>query len=103
MKIAYVSDHLLPRTTIDTAQTLAMVSALAGAGAQIELVLPRRWGSPPPTAVGLADYYEVQPNFGVRSVASLYPCVRGVEKLAHALQHRRGCQGRIFYPQNASL
>lgn len=86
MKIAYVSDQLLPQTATDTAQLVAMVSALGGVGADIDLVVPARWGRPPATADQIAAGYQTAATFTTRALHSAYPCpIRGIEKIAHGL------------------
>ncbi|MGM0577791.1 MAG: glycosyltransferase [Myxococcota bacterium] len=85
MRIAYVSDQLLPQTATDTAQLVSMTSALASAGAEVDLVIPGRWARTEPGAEAIAAHYEVAPTFSVHRVRSLAPNpVRGLEKLGHA-------------------
>ncbi len=86
MRLAYVSDQLLPRNATDTAQTLSMVSAFGRAGVDVELVLPVRWGGRAVTAEQLAEHYQVAPTFTVRTVHSGYPGIRGFEKMSHAVR-----------------
>lgn len=85
MKIAYLTDQVLPQTATDTAQLMAMVSAFGAAGADVTLVAPHRFGRPDPTVDALCEYYEVAPTFQARFVPSIYPSVRGVEKAAHGI------------------
>jgi glycosyltransferase involved in cell wall biosynthesis len=82
MRIAYVTDQLLPQNATDTRQMLAMTSALGEAGARVTLVAPARWDRKPVPAAVIAAYYEVVPNFSVATIRSVYPNVRGLEKLA---------------------
>jgi glycosyltransferase involved in cell wall biosynthesis len=86
MRLAYVSDQLLPRNATDTAQTLSMVSAFGQAGVDVELVLPVRWGGRAVTAEQLAEHYQVAPTFRVRAIHSGYPGIRGFEKMSHAVR-----------------
>ena len=86
MRLAYVSDQLLPRNATDTVQTLSMVSALGQAGVDVQLVLPVRWGGRAVTAQQLAEHYQVASTFAVRAVHSGYPGIRGFEKLSHAVR-----------------
>lgn len=83
MRIAYVTDQLLPQNATDTQQMVSMASAL-GALTELTLVLPRRWGRPPPSLQEIADYYGAAPTFALEPLRSVYPCVRGIEKLAQA-------------------
>lgn len=83
-RIAYVTDQLLPQDATDTAQLAAMVSAFGRAGADVSVVAPRRRGGEPPSVERIAAHYHVEPTFRVRPVRSVYPSIRGVEKLAHA-------------------
>lgn len=85
MRIAYVFDQLLPRTAADTEQVVSTVSALGKAGVDVDLVLPRARGVAPIDAAALGQWYDVEPNFTVHTVASLYPAHRGLEKAGHAV------------------
>lgn len=85
VKIAYLTDQVLPQTATDTAQLMSMVSAFGAVGADVTLVAPHRFGRPDPTVDELCSYYEVAPTFRVRFVPSLYPSLRGVEKAAHGI------------------
>jgi len=85
MKIAYITDQILPRTATDTKQMVAMASAMGDAGAAVTVIVPRRWFSAEPDRDEIAAYYEVKPSFAVRAVRSVYPNIRGIEKLAQGL------------------
>ena len=85
MRIAYVADQVLPQTATDTRQMVSMAAALAGAGAEVTLVTPARWTSEAATAGEVAAYYEVSHRFDLATVKSVYPNVRGVEKLAQGM------------------
>lgn len=85
MKIAYITDQILPRTATDTRQMVSMASAMGEAGASVTLVTPRRWLSPEPVRDEIAAFYEVEPSFSVESVRSVYPNIRGIEKLAQGI------------------
>ncbi len=86
MNITYVSDQLLPQTATDTAQLVSMVGALGQAGADIELLIPSRWGGAAAPAETIAAAYQAPATFRARTLRSAYPTpIRGVEKLAHGL------------------
>jgi len=106
MKIAYLSDQQMPRTATDTAQSMAMVSALGAAGADVHLVLPVKWGAPSPDAEAMAVYYGVEPTFRVTGLRSVYPFIRGVEKLASGLIAPRSGPARaadVLYTRNLPI
>jgi len=85
MNIAYITDQILPRTAADTKQMVAMASALGDAGVSVTLVTPRRWFSTAPNGGEIAAFYEVPLSFSVRAVGSVFPNIRGVEKIAQGL------------------
>jgi glycosyltransferase involved in cell wall biosynthesis len=85
MRIAYVFDQLLPRTAADTEQVVSTVSALGKAGVDVDLVLPRARGVAPVDAAALGKWYDVEPNFTVHTIGSVYPAHRGLEKAGHAV------------------
>ncbi len=85
MRICYINDQLYPLSDTDAEQSVNMVAALGAAGADVELLLPGAWGRRPPTVERLAAYYEVNPNFRVRTLRSVFPSTRSLEKLGHAL------------------
>jgi starch synthase len=89
MRIAYVSDLLLPRTSIDSAQTVAMASALGRAGADVDLVLSTARRAPSVTAEQIARFYGVPEAFRISTLGRVYPGVRGVEKVGHAVRAAR--------------
>lgn len=88
MRIAYISDLLLPRTSIDSAQTVTMASAMARAGADVELVVPAARGRPAVTGEQIARYYAVPQAFHLSTLDKSYG-VRGIEKVGHALRAAR--------------
>ncbi|HUF09184.1 MAG TPA: glycosyltransferase [Rhodothermales bacterium] len=85
MKIAYITDQILPRTATDAKQMVSMVSALGRAGSEVTLVTPRRWFSRASNRDRIASFYEVSPSFSIQSVHSVYPNIRAIEKLAQGL------------------
>ena len=68
MKILYLANIRLPTEKAHGAQIMHMCSALAGAGADVELVVPQR-KNPIPDAP--FDYYRLQHTFRIRTVWSL--------------------------------
>lgn len=85
MRIAYISDQLLPQRATDTEQILSMVSALGTVGAHVELIVPARWLGRAVTPADLGDYYQVEPAFDMTRIHSIYPSIRGLEKIAHGV------------------
>lgn len=106
MRIAYVTDQILPQTATDTRQMLAMTAAFEEAGAQVTLVTPARWGRTPASAAAIANYYEVEPSFRVVTVRSVYPNIRGIEKLAQGLVgpcHPAAQQADLVYTRTTPI
>ena len=85
MHIAYVTDQLLPQTATDTEQMMSMVGGFEAAGADVTLVKPDHWWDDEPGRDAIADYYQVEPSFDVEAVQSVYPNIRGIEKVAQGL------------------
>jgi glycosyltransferase involved in cell wall biosynthesis len=95
VRIAYVTDQVLPKTATDTRQTVTMAAALGAAGAQMTLVTPRRWTRRAEASrAEVAAYYEVAPRFEMATQRSLYPGIRGIEKLAQGLAGPRAPAAR---------
>ena len=85
MRIAYITDQVLPRTATDTHQMVSMASAMGQAGASVEIVAPRHPHKSQTDVRAIADWYEVEPTFGLTTVETLYPSIRGFEKVAHGI------------------
>lgn len=106
MHIAYVTDQVLPRTATDTRQMLAMAAAMGDAGAHVTLVTPARWDRVPATRDDVAAYYEVAPTFRMATVRSVYPNIRGIEKLAQGLvgpRHPAARQADVVYTRTLPI
>jgi len=88
LRLAYVTDQLLPTDATDTIQLVSMASALGEAGADLSLYVPARpAGHTPPTSDALARHYGVAPTFTTVACPGPYPAplgFRGLEKVAHA-------------------
>ncbi|MBN1611635.1 MAG: glycosyltransferase family 4 protein [Polyangiaceae bacterium] len=89
MRIAYVSDLLLPANGIDSVQTVTMASALARAGADVELVVPAVRGCRALTSAQIARLYGVREALPVTTLAKPRLGLRGVEKVGHAVRAAR--------------
>jgi len=85
MHIAYITDQLLPQTATDTEYMISTVAAFEEVGAEVTLVKPEHWWNPEPDRDAIAEYYQVDPRFEVAGVRSVYPNIRGVEKIAQGL------------------
>ena len=85
MRLAYVTDQLLPQTATDTEQMMSMIGGFEAAGADVTLVKPEHWFDPDPGRDAIADYYQIEPTFEVAPVRSMYPNIRGIEKVAQGL------------------
>jgi glycosyltransferase involved in cell wall biosynthesis len=85
MRLAYVTDQLLPQTATDTEQMMSMIGGFEAAGADVTLVKPEHWFDPDPGRDAIADYYQIEPTFEVAPVRSMYPNIRGIEKVAQGI------------------
>lgn len=85
MRIAYITDQVLPRTATDTRQMISMASAMGRAGASVEIVAPARLHHDEMDAEAVAAWYEVSPTFGLTTIETVYPSIRGLEKIAHGI------------------
>jgi glycosyltransferase involved in cell wall biosynthesis len=94
MRIAYVTDQLLPQTATDTEQMMSMIGGFEAAGADVTLVKPQHWFDPDPGRDAIADYYQIEPTFEVAAVRSVYPNIRGIEKVAQGLAGPRHASAR---------
>ncbi len=61
---------------------IAMAAELGEAGAEVTVVTPASWPGEAASAEEIAAYYEAAPRFEVASRRSVYPSIRGIEKLA---------------------
>jgi len=87
VRLAYVTDQLLPTDATDTIQLVSMAAAFGEAGADLRLVFPCPRARSAPTSADLAAHYGVLPTFTSVPLPGPYPAplgLRGLEKLAHA-------------------
>jgi glycosyltransferase involved in cell wall biosynthesis len=85
MRLAYLTDQLLPQTATDTEYMISTVAAFGEVGADVTLVKPEHWLDPEPGRDTIAEYYQVEPEFEVAAVRSVYPNIRGIEKVAQGV------------------
>ena len=86
LRLAYLFDQRLPCTATDTEQVLNTISALARAGVDVTLVLPRDWVRSDVSADALREYYQVKGDFKVVRLRSVSPAPRWLMKPIHALR-----------------
>lgn len=106
MHIAYITDQLLPQTATDTEQMMAMVGTFGAAGADVTLVKPEHWCRSEPDRDDVADYYQIDPAFDVVAVRSVYPNVRGLEKVAQGVvgpRHPAARRADILYTRTLPI
>ena len=106
MRIAYITDQLLPQTATDTEQMMSMIGGFEAAGADVTLVKPRHWFDPDPGRDAIADYYQIEPTFDVAAVRSVYPNIRGIEKVAQGLagpRHAAARQADVLYTRTLPI
>ena len=100
MRLAYLTDQLLPQTATDTEYMMSTVAAFGEVGADVTLVKPQHWFDPDPGRDAIAEYYQVAPTFDVATVRSVYPNIRGLEKVAQgtvAPQHPGARRADVLY------
>ena len=100
MHIAYLTDQLLPQTATDTEYMISTVAAFGKVGAETTLIKPEHWFDPEPGRDDIADYYQVDPTFEVKAVRSVYPNIRGIEKVAQGVAaplHSVARQADVLY------
>lgn len=90
VRICYISDERFPSRWTDTQQIVKTATALADAGADVELVVPRRFGktffsSAATRREELTRYYGVNPKFALRQVVTFPSGRLRLEKLTHGL------------------
>jgi len=106
MHIAYVTDQLLPQTATDTEQMMSMVGAFGDAGADVTLVKPKHWFDPDPGRDAIAEYYQIEPAFEVAAVRSVYPNIRGIEKVAQGFvgpRHEAARRADVLYTRTLPI
>lgn len=106
MHITYITDQLLPQTATDTEQMMSMVGAFGAAGADVSLVKPEHWWTPEPHAEAIAAYYQIEPTFEVEAVRSVYPNIRGIEKVAQGLvgpRHPTARRADVLYTRTLPI
>lgn len=106
MRIAYITDQLLPQTATDTEQMMSMVGGFEAAGADVTLVKPRHWFDSDPDRDAIADYYQIAPTFAVAAVRSVYPNIRGIEKVAQGLvgpRHAAARRADVLYTRTLPI
>ena len=106
MHIAYITDQLLPQTATDTEQMMSMIGGFEAAGANVTLVKPEHWGEAEPGRDAIADYYQIESTFEVASVRSVYPNIRGIEKVAQGLfgpRHPAARRADVLYTRTLPI
>lgn len=85
MKIAYITDQILPQSATDTEQLVSMCSAMASAGNEVLIVGPKRYLHSNATTGNVATYYNVTPDFNYNPIFGSIPLFRGLVKITHPL------------------
>lgn len=88
-KIAFISDQQYPVGKADSEQTMNTVSALASAGLNIQLVIPRKWRNIPKSnrklKQDLLDFYHINDGFNLSELIQLPLTPLRFEKYSHGL------------------
>ncbi len=106
MRLAYLTDQLLPQTATDTEQMMSMIGGFEAAGATVTLVKPEHWFDAEPGRDAIADYYQIAPTFDVAAVRSVYPNIRGIEKVAQGLvgpRHPAARRADVLYTRTLPI
>jgi glycosyltransferase involved in cell wall biosynthesis len=106
MRLAYLTDQLLPQTATDTEQMMSMIGGFEAAGADVTLVKPGHWFDAEPGRDAIADYYQIAPTFDVAAVWSVYPNIRGIEKVAQGLvapRHPAARRADVLYTRTLPI
>ncbi len=87
MKIAYLTDQFLPRTSADTEQLVSMAAALSlRPKIEVKLIAPEYAHKNPPTVNDLNDYYHTSGIFILNHIRIPFSFIRGIEKIWYALK-----------------
>jgi glycosyltransferase involved in cell wall biosynthesis len=89
-RICYVSDERFPSRWTDTQQIVKTATALANSGADVDLVVPRRFGktvfsSAAVRRAELAGYYGISPGFRLTQLLTVPASRLRIEKFTHGL------------------
>ncbi len=106
MRIAYLTDQLLPQTATDTEQMMSMIGGFEATGADVTLVKPEHWFEADPGRDAIAEYYQIAPTFDVVAVRSVYPNIRGIEKVAQGLvgpRHPAARRSDVLYTRTLPI
>jgi glycosyltransferase involved in cell wall biosynthesis len=85
MKLAYLTDHFLPRTSTDTEQFMAMANAFAEIGIDATIVLPKIPGKRIPEEK-IRSWYGLTQPVKFSGVTGVFLGIRFVEKAVHGLR-----------------
>ncbi len=85
MKILYINDQIFPCKDTDAEQIMQTVSSLSENSADVELLLPEKWGEKNRlTTEVLEEYYQLKVNCKLSFFKSCFPSFRFFEKYGHA-------------------
>jgi glycosyltransferase involved in cell wall biosynthesis len=85
---------------------MSMIGGFEAAGADVTLVKPEHWFDPEPGRSAIAEYYQIDPTFDVAAVRSVYPNIRGIEKVAQGLagpRHPAARQADVLYTRTLPI
>jgi len=86
LRIGYICDQYLPRTSTDTQQIVSMISAFGLKNTKVTLVVPTKNREKELTAKELADYYGVLETYELSKQKTSFYIFRGLDKLIFAVK-----------------
>lgn len=108
IKLAYLTDHELPRTSTDTEQFMSMINGFSLAGAEVTLFALRNWLKSEEfySKKKLSNYYQIGEYFNYLPVKSLISGFRGLDKLLYSITlsfYLRKYDFDILYTRNVNI
>jgi glycosyltransferase involved in cell wall biosynthesis len=89
LRVGYISTQSVPSRETEPVQVLATVDSLVGAGVDVELIVPGRYGnvlkSKPDFDAEVARTYGLKHHFPIRQLFIIQPNPLHIERPAHAL------------------
>ena len=86
LRIGYICDQYLPRTSTDTQQIVSMISAFGLNDTDVTLVAPTKNRKKELTGKELADYYGVLETYELSKQKTSFYIFRGLDKLLFAIK-----------------
>lgn len=90
MKIGYVATTVFPHYWVDTQQVVKNANALAKAGCEVDLIIPRKWdtsffSSNDKRKKKLSDFYGLDIQFNLLQIPHIPPSQLHLQKIPHGM------------------